>query len=334
MDVLQAMRVFARVVETKSFTRAAETLDMPRARMTVIVQGLEAHLKTRLLQRTTRSLNLTPDGAAYYERCVRVLADIDEIESSMLNEDHAIKGKLRVDMPGALGRNIVIPALEDFNEKYPNIDLMLGLGDKPVDLIQDGIDCVVRIGTLQDSSLVARRVGVYQGVTVASPKYLKKAGTPNTLEDLMNHRAVNYYWGRTARVMPLSFNVDGETVEVKVPGAISVNDTEAYLNSALHGLGIAQGARFLALPHLESGALIEVLTQWKPVPLPISVVYPHNRHLSATVRAFVEWIAELFRTSPLLATPVDANARYLPMSADEFEGGDVELDSGEESSVA
>ena len=334
MDVLQGMRVFARVVETKSFTRAAETLDMPRARMTVIVQGLESHLKTRLLQRTTRSLNLTPDGAAYYERCVRVLADIDEIEGSLLNEERTVRGKLRVDMPGALGRNIVIPALEDFNERYPDIDLMLGLGDKPVDLVQDGIDCVVRIGTLQDSSLVARRVGIYQGVTVASPKYLRRAGTPRTLDELKNHRAVNYYWGRTARVMPLSFDVDGETVEVKMPGTISLNDTEAYLNSALHGLGIAQGARFLALPHLESGALVEVLAQWKPVPLPISVVYPHNRHLSATVRAFVEWTAELFRTSPLLATPTDATFRCLPTSAEEFENSGVELDDDGESSVA
>ena len=242
MDIVLAMKVFARVVETNSFTRAAETLDMPRARVTVVVQSLEAHLKTRLLQRTTRSLNLTPDGAAYYERCVRVLADIDDIEGAFLGKQRSPRGKLRVDMPGALGRVIVMPALGDFHERYPEIDLMLGLGDKPLDLVQEGIDCVVRIGTLQDSSLVARRVGVYQAVTVASPAYLDKAGTPQTLADLANHRAVNYYWPRTGRIMPLAFEADnGEVAEVKMSGSIAVNDAEAYLRGALSGLGIAPG---------------------------------------------------------------------------------------------
>lgn len=302
MDIVLAMKVFARVAETKSFTRTAETLDMTRARVTVTIQGLEAHLKTRLLQRTTRSLNLTPDGAAYYERCVRVLADIDDIESSFLDKERSPRGKLRVDMPGALGRLIVMPSLGDFHERYPEIDLTLGLGDKPLDLVQEGIDCVIRIGTLQDSTLVARRVGIYQGVTVASPAYLGKAGVPRTLAELSDHHTVNYYWGRTGRIMPLTFEVDGKVVEVKMRGSISVNDAEAYLGSALNNLGIVQGARFMALPYLESGALVEILSQWRAPPVPISAVYPHNRHLSATVRAFVDWIAELFRNSPLLSS--------------------------------
>ncbi|CAD6555554.1 HTH-type transcriptional regulator PgrR [Paraburkholderia hiiakae] len=315
MDIVVAMKVFARVVQTNSFTRAAETLDMPRARVTVVVQSLEAHLKTRLLQRTTRSINLTPDGAACYERCVRVLADIDDIESAFLGKQRSPRGKLRVDMPGALGRLIVMPALGDFHERYPEIDLMLGLGDKPVDLVQEGIDCVVRIGTLQDSSLVARRVGVYQAVTVASPAYLDKAGTPQTLAELANHRAVNYYWPRTGRIMPLMFEADrGEVTEVKMSGSIAVNDAEAYLRGALSGLGIAQGARLIALPYLESGALVEILSPWKPPTLPISAVYPHSRHLSATVRAFIDWIAELFRTNPLISSTPEAEARCLPTS--------------------
>jgi len=316
MDIVMAMRVFARVVETKSFTRTAETLDLTRGRVTVIVQGLEAHLKTRLLQRTTRSLNLTADGAAYYERCVRVLADIDDLENSFLGKERAPRGKLRVDMPGALGRLIVMPAMGDFQSRYPDIDLMLGLGDKPMDLVQEGIDCVVRIGTLQDSSLVARRVGVYQGVTVASPAYLRESGTPLTLDELANHRTVNYYWGRTGRIMPLTFEVDGRTVDVKMRGALAVNDAEAYLVSALNGLGIVQGARFMAQPYLESGELVEILAQWQPPPLPISAVYPHNRHLSATVRAFVDWIAELFRTHPRMSSNPETDARCRPTSID------------------
>lgn len=334
MDIVLAMRVFSRVVETKSFARAAETLDMPRARVTVTIESLEAHLKTRLLQRTTRSLNLTPDGAAYYERCVRVLADIDDIESSFLGKERAPRGKLRVDMPGALGRLIVMPALGDFHEDYPEIDLVLGLGDKPLDLMQEGIDCVVRIGTLQDSTLVARRVGVYQGVTVASPGYLEKAGTPRTLAELANHRAVNYYWGRTGRIMPFTFETEGKVVEVKMRGSIAVNDAEAHLGSALHGLGIVQGARFMALPYLESGALVEILSQWKPPPLPISAVYPHNRHLSATVRAFIDWIAELFRDSPLLSSTPEAEARCRPASIDTQDAEVIDLAGDEAEPIA
>ncbi|SMG59746.1 LysR family transcriptional regulator [Paraburkholderia susongensis] len=321
MDIVQAMKVFARVVETNSFTRAAETLDMPRARVTVTVQALEARLKTRLLQRTTRSLNLTPDGAAYYERCVRVLADIDDIESSLLGKQRTPRGRLRVDMPGALGRLVVMPALGSFHEQYPEIDLVLGLGDKPLDLVQEGIDCVVRIGTLQDSSLVARRIGIYQAVTVASPAYLQEAGTPETLAELVNHRTVNYYWSRTGRIMPLTFEANGEVVEVKMRGSIAVNDAEAYLGSALNGFGIVQGARFMALPYLESGALVEILAQWKPTPLPISAVYPHNRHLSSSVRAFIDWITGLLRDSPLFASTPEVDARCRPTSIDAQDAG-------------
>jgi LysR family transcriptional regulator, regulator for bpeEF and oprC len=334
MDIVQAMRVFSRVVETNSFTRAAETLDMPRARVTVTVQALEARLKTRLLQRTTRSLNLTPDGAAYYERCLRVLADLDDIESSFLGKQRAPRGRLRVDMPGALGRLVVMPALGDFHERYPEIDLMLGLGDKPLDLVQEGIDCVVRIGTLQDSSLVARRVGVYRAVTVASPAYLQKAGTPQTLAELANHRAVNYYWSRTGRIMPLTFEAAGEAVEVKMRGAIAVNDAEAYLGGAISGFGIAQGARFMALPYLESGALVEILAQWQPPPLPISAVYSHNRHLSATVRAFIDWITELLRDSPLFSSTPELDAKCGPTTLDAREADAINLEGDNAEPVA
>jgi len=213
MDRLQAMKVFTRVVETNSFSRAADTLDLPRASVTTIIQNLEAHLKVRLLQRTTRRLSLTPDGAAYYERCVRILADIEETESSLSHAQRAPRGRLRVDMPSALGKLVVMPKIDEFYERYPDIELMVGFGDKPVDLIQEGVDCVIRIGTLQDSSLVARRIGVFQRVTVASPLYLEQHGTPETIEDLQDHVAVNYFLGRTGRVVDLTFGVDDQTVE-------------------------------------------------------------------------------------------------------------------------
>ena len=317
MDRLQAMKVFTRVVETNSFSRAADTLDLPRASVTTIIQNLEAHLKVRLLQRTTRRLSLTPDGAAYYERCVRILADIEETESSLSHAQRAPRGRLRVDMPSALGKLVVMPKIDEFHERYPDIELMVGFGDKPVDLIQEGVDCVIRIGTLQDSSLVARRIGVFQRVTVASPLYLEQHGTPETIEDLQGHVAVNYFLGRTGRVVDLTFGVDEQTVEVKMRGNIAVNDAEAYVASGLKGVGLLQAPRFMALPHLRSGELVEVLSQWKPSPLPISAVYPHNRHLSPTVRVFVDWVAELFGRCPLFSGQEDAEQRCLPTTAPE-----------------
>lgn len=300
MDRLHAMRVFIRVVESGSFTRAAGILDLPRASVTVTIQQLEAHLKVRLLQRTTRQLNLTPDGAAYFERCVRVLAEIDEMESSIHHIGRAPRGKLRADMPAALGRVLVMPHIADFRSRYPDLDLMLGFSDKPVDMVQEGVDCVIRVGSLHDSSMVARRVGTYHSVTVASPEYLTKYGIPRTIEDLQDHVAVNYFWAGTGRIMDLTFDVDDRAVEVRIPSGIAVNDADAYVTSALEGVGLIQSARFMALPYLESGRLVEVLSQWKPLPMPISVLYPHSRHLSSAVRVFVDWIAELFEKSALL----------------------------------
>lgn len=174
------------------------------------------------------------------------------------------------------------------------------MGCKPVDLIRDGVDCVIRIGFLQDSGLVARRVGMRQSVTVASPEYLERHGVPNTIEDLERHIAVNYFWG-SGRMMDFTFDVGGLHTKVRMKGHIAVNDAVAYLESALGGMGIIQAAQFLATPYLKSGALVEILPELKPVPMPISVVYPHSRHLSQVVRVFVDWVGELFLDSVLFA---------------------------------
>ncbi|PMS38909.1 LysR family transcriptional regulator [Trinickia symbiotica] len=319
MDRLQAMQVFTRVVDTNSFTKAAETLDLPRASVTTIIQNLEAHLGVRLMHRTTRRLSLTPDGAAYYERCVRILADIDETESSLQNGNKKPNGKLRVDMPGSIGRTIVIPSLCEFHKQYPDIDLQLGFSDRPVDLLQEGVDCVIRVGALQDSSLVARRIGLFEGVTCASPDYLARAGVPQTLEDLSRFKAVNYFSSRTGRILDWAFLVDGKEVEVKMAGAVSVNDADAYVTCALEGFGLIQMARFMVLPHLRSGALQEVLPEWKPLPMPISAVYPHSRHLSPKVRVFVDWIAEIFDRCPLLSGRQSLEATCSKRTIEELE---------------
>ncbi|REE22336.1 MULTISPECIES: LysR family transcriptional regulator [unclassified Paraburkholderia] len=301
MDRLQAMQVFTRVVDTNSFTRAAETLDLPRASVTTIIQNLEAFLGTRLMHRTTRRLSLTPDGAAYYERCVRILADVEETEASFQSGNKKPHGKLRIDMPGSIGRLLVIPSLCEFHTRYPDIDLQLGLTDRPVDLLQEGVDCVVRVGALQDSSLVARRIGLFEGVTCAAPDYIERAGMPKSLEDLENHKAVNYFSSRTGRTLDWAFMVDGKEVEVKMKSIVSVNDADAYVTCGLEGFGLIQPALFMVLPHLRSGQLVEVLPELKPLPMPISAVYPHSRHLSPKVRVFVDWIAELFDRCPLLS---------------------------------
>ncbi|AWV02547.1 putative multidrug efflux transcriptional regulator CeoR [Burkholderia sp. MS455] len=301
MDRLQAMQVFTRVVDTSSFTKAAETLGLPRASVTTIIQNLEAFLGVRLMHRTTRRLSLTPDGAAYYERCVRILADVEETEASFQANNRKPHGKLRIDMPGSIGRLLVIPSLCEFHTRYPDIDLQLGLSDRPVDLLQEGVDCVIRVGALQDSSLVARRVGLFEGVTVAAPAYLEHFGEPKTIEDLSQHKAVNYFSSRTGRTIDWSFLIDGKETEIKMESIVSVNDADAYVTCGIEGFGLIQPPLFMVLPHLREGRLKEVLPGIKPLPMPISVVYPHSRHLSPKVRVFVDWIAEVFDRCPLLS---------------------------------
>lgn len=300
MDRFQAMQVFVRVVDSNSFTRAADSLGLPRATVTTAVQQLENLLQVRLLNRTTRRISLTPDGAAYYERCARILADVEEAETSFREVSRGPRGKLRIDVPPPIGRLVLIPHMCEFHSRYPDIELAIGMGDRPVDLVRESVDCVIRVGELQDSSLVGRRIGTMETVTCASPDYIDRHGEPRVLADLQHHRAVHYFSSRTGRIYDLDFVVEGEVTEVKVPGKVSVNDSDAYVASGLQGFGLIQPPRFMVQAHLQSGALREVLPQWRPSSMPISVVYPHNRHLSPKVRAFVDWAAELFGRCPIL----------------------------------
>ncbi len=301
MDRFQAMQVFTRVVDANSFTRAADSLGLPRTTVTTTIQALEGLLKVRLLNRTTRRLSLTPDGAAYYERCMRILAEVDETEALFRDVTRGPSGRLRIDVPASIGRLIIIPKLCDFYTRYPDVELVLGMSDRPVDMVQEAVDCVVRVGELQDSTMVARRIGAFHLVTCAAPRYLEQHGVPQSLEDLQHHHAVHYFSSRTGRNMDWDFVVDGHVTEVKMTGKVAVNDSEAYVACAQQGFGLIQVPRYMVLPQLESGELIEVLPQWQPSSHPISVVYLHNRHLSPKVRAFVDWIAELFGHCPLLS---------------------------------
>lgn len=295
MDQIQSMRVFARVVEAGSFTRAAESLDLPKGTATKMVQQLETRLRVKLLNRTTRRVTVTPDGAAYYDRTSRLLADLDDIEASMTNAQANPSGRLRVDVGSAVARLILIPALPDFYRRYPDIQLDLGVGDRPVDLISDNVDCVIRGGDLVEQSLVARRIGNLALVAVATPGYLARHGTPRHPHELEDgHVTVNYFSPRTGRPFGHVFEKDGESIEIAGSYKVSVNDSNAHIAALLAGLGISQTARFAAAPYLASGELVEVLPDWRHPVIPMHVVYPPNRHLSAKVRAFVEWTADLF----------------------------------------
>ncbi|MDB5847481.1 MAG: LysR family transcriptional regulator [Rhodoferax sp.] len=299
MDQILTMRVFARVVEAGTFTRAADSLALPKATVTKQIQHLEARLRVKLLNRTTRRVTVTADGAAYYERTARLLADLDELEASMGNAQTNPQGRLRVDVGSSVASLLIIPALSSFFERYPDIQVDMGVSDRPVDLIGDNVDCVIRGGELIDQSLVARRIGNLQFITVASPDYLRRFGTPQHPNDLQDtHRMVNFFSPRTGRMFPHDFEKDGEEIALDSHHRISVNDSNAYTAAAVAGLGVTQISRFMAAPYLANGALVQVLPDWAIKPIPIYVVYPPNRHLSAKVRSFVDWTVELFNSQP------------------------------------
>ena len=283
MDRFQAMQVFVRVVDANSFTRGRQPF-LPRTTVTTIIQNLERLLGVRLLNRTTRRIGLTPDGAGYYQHCVRILADVEETEACFQEAALRLKGRLRIDVPTCIGRLILIPSLCDFHDKYPDVELVLGLGDRPVDMVQEAVDCVIRSGDLEDSSLVARRIGMLQTVTCASPSYISRHGMPQTIEELGRHHAVHYFMSRSGRNCAWNFKVDDKHQEVEMKGTVAVNEAGAYLDCGLKGFGLIQTPRYMALPHLQSGELIEVLPQWKPGAVPMSILYPQSRQLAQGAR--------------------------------------------------
>jgi DNA-binding transcriptional LysR family regulator len=295
MDQMLAMRVFMRVVEAGTFTKAADSMAIPKPTVTKLIQSLESHLRVKLLNRTTRRVTVTPDGAAYYESLARLLAQMDDLESSLADALASPKGKLRVDVGGAAASLILIPALPQFYARYPDIQLELGVTDRPVDLIQDNVDCVIRGGVLTDLSLVARRVATFNFVTCATPAYLKTHGIPKDPHALKGHFPVaSYFSTRTGRITPLHYEKNGEVVEIEGQHALAVNESNAHVAAGLAGLGIVQTVDFMLKPHIDSGALQVVLADWQQPTVTVHVVYPPNRHLSAKVRVFVDWVAELF----------------------------------------
>ncbi|RPD88431.1 LysR family transcriptional regulator [Luteimonas sp. 100069] len=295
MDRFDAMQAFARVVEAGSFTKAAETLHISRATVTQLVQQLEARLRVRLLNRTTRRVAVTADGAVYYERVVRLLADLDDAETSLSSAARAPRGRLRVDVPSPFARLILVPALPDFHARYPEIQLDLGVSDRRIDLLGENVDCVVRGGTITDQSLVARHVGDLQLRVHAAPSYLQRMGTPahpRELED-SQHRILGFLWERTGRPLSFAMRRGAEAVDVHGRYVVAVDDGNAYLAAGLAGLGVLWLPDYMASPHVDSGALVPLFEEWTLAPMPMSVAFPPNRHVSAKLRVFIDWIVEL-----------------------------------------
>jgi len=292
MDRFQEMQIFVRIVERRSFTQAAEDLLLPRATVTNAIKRLETRLGTRLLERTTRVVNPTQDGEAYYQRCTRLLADLDEAEGAF--RDHEPAGLLRVNLQPTLAEHFVFPALPAFLARYPRIKLHAGEGDRLVDLVREGVDCVLRAGQLHDSSMVARRAASLEQLTVASPAYLERFGEPLALDDLARHQAVHYVSTATGRPYPLEFmSADGLKLALP-PAAVSVAGAAAYTAAALAGLGLVQVPRYRIEADLAAGRLRTVLPALPPPALPVSVLYPRQRQLSARVRVFADWLVQCF----------------------------------------
>ncbi|MDB5845910.1 MAG: transcriptional regulator, LysR family [Polaromonas sp.] len=301
MDKFSAMQAFVRVVEAGTFTKAAESMGLPKPTVTRLIQDLEKELDTKLLNRTTRKVTVTVDGAAYYEQASRLLDEVHELESSMSRAKASPRGKLKVDIPSSLGLAVIIPALPDFYLRYPDIQLELGVSDRPVDILAENVDCVIRGGEIMDQSLVARRIGEFYLTSCASPAYLKRHGTPVHPSELDGaHYSIRYMSARNGK--PYTFNMykDGEVVEAGGRHQLSVNDSNAGVTAALAGLGVLHTLSFLVQDHISNGALEPLFSGWCTEPKPIYVVYPPNRHLSNKVRVFVDWIAELFARHDLI----------------------------------
>ena len=295
MDRITAMSTFVRVVEAGSFTKAADTLDVPKATVTRLIQALEEELQIRLLHRTTRSITVTAEGATYYERVVRLLADLADIESTAKQSLAKPSGRIRVDVPNAVATMVILPALQDFYKSYPDVEVELGSGNRNVDLVAESVDCAIRVGEITQESLVARRIGGFRFITCATQGYLAARGKPATPDDLRSgHDTVGMVSIQSGRVLPFRFAKGDQQLEVVPSHRLLVNDTNAYLAAALAGLGIIQAPAYTALSTLAAGKLVAVLEDWETPIIPLHVIYPPNRYLSAKVRVFIDWTVALF----------------------------------------
>jgi DNA-binding transcriptional LysR family regulator len=301
MDRISAMNAFVRVVEAGSFTKAADTMGLPKPTVTRLIQGLERDLRVRLLDRTTRSVTVTAEGATYYERVVRLLDDLSDIESTAKQSLAKPSGRLRVDVTPAIASNVLIPALPGFYRSYPEIELEFGISNRLTDMVAENVDCVVRAGEVSEQFLVARRIGEFSFLTCASPNYVASFGTPATARELeAKHQLLGLISPRTGKPIPFRFAKDGVQLEFTPHSRLGVDDTNAYLAAGIAGLGVLQAPTYMVQSALQAGQLVALLQEWNTHQVPLHVMYRPNRFLSAKVRIFIDWTVSLFERNPYL----------------------------------
>jgi DNA-binding transcriptional LysR family regulator len=292
MDRLDAMNVFVRIVEVRSFSKVATDLGLPRSTVTDAIKALEARLGVSLLHRTTRVVRPTLDGETYYQRCLSILAEIEDAEDAFA--ESTPKGTLRIEVHGILARHFLLPTLPDFVARYPNIEIHIGEGDRLVDLVREGVDCAIRVGDPVDSDMIGRKLTDLEEVTCASPTYLDRFGTPQSIDALEGHQMVGFRSSATGAILPLEFVQDGILRTVSLPAPISVSGADTLAHCARRGLGIIQKPRYSAAEDIEAGRLVELLNDTPPPPSPVSVFYPRDRYLSPRVRVFIDWTVQAF----------------------------------------
>ena len=293
MNKLDLLKTFVRVAELSSFTLASDALGLPRSSVSEQVRALEQLLGTRLLQRTTRKVQTTPDGQVLYERSKDLLAQMDELEGLFRQDNATLSGRLRVDMPTAVARRLVMPRIREFIDRHPLIEVEISSTDRRVDLVREGFDCVVRAGELRDTTLVARKIGHFQMVNCVSADYAERFGIPHTLDDLQQHRLINYVSAFGASTATFDYYRDGKEHQVPMPCSITVNYIEAYEAACLGGLGIVQVPRLSHAYQLRRGELLEILPDYLPAPMPVSLLYAHRRHVPQRCRVFMDWLSGL-----------------------------------------
>jgi DNA-binding transcriptional LysR family regulator len=299
MDRFDTLLAFVRVVEAGSFTKAAQTLHMSETTVSQLVQQLEARLQVKLLHRTTRQVKVTPEGAAYYERVATVLGDLQEADDVLAGEQAAPRGRLRIDVPSPFARLILMPALPAFHQRYPEIQIAMGVSDRNVDVIGENVDCVIRGGEVTVPSLVARHVADLQLGAYAAPAYLKAMGTPKHPRELEDepHRIVGFLRSGSGTIAEIKIRRGEESLELRGRYVVAADDGNAYMAAGVAGIGVLWAPRYMAEPHVKKGELTPLFEEWQLAPMPLYLAYPQNRHLSARLRVFIAWVEELARQS-------------------------------------
>lgn len=296
MDRLDQYRVFVNVADMGSFIKAANAMDLPRASVSAAIQQLESSVGTRLLHRTTRKVHLTADGVQLLERVRSLLADAEDIDQLFHSQQRQVSGRLNIDVPSRIARRLIAPALPGLLRRHPRLQIGLGSTDRAIDLVQEGVDCAVRVGTLNSSSLAVRPIGRLAIINCASPAYLRDHGTPQRVDELTGaHYSIGYASPNTGRELPWECVADERTETLSVPSQVIVNNAESYIACCSAGLGLIQIPRFDVQHLLDSGELVEVMSDSRPRSMEISFVYPHRRQRTRRLAAFIEWFEELIR---------------------------------------